>query len=106
MVARTGWRITLRFRTMTGSLKSSWNGGSAGHRVSWSGRSATSPRSTVWTRQGPFVAGALSGLAAAALAGAAVAPPPPPMDVAPPPSDPYPYYAPAPPRRVYWRQHR
>ena len=69
MVARTGWRITLQFKRWRGTARLPWNGGSAGHRVSWSGRSATSPRSTVWTRPGPFAAGALSGLAAARVGG-------------------------------------
>ena len=48
---------------------------------------------------GPFVAGALLGLGAAALAGAVI--PPPPAYAAPPPPYPYPYYAPPPPRAYY-----
>jgi hypothetical protein len=61
-------------RNDDGFAESLWYGAGACHRANWSGRSATSPRSTVWTRPrpGPFVAGPLSGLGAAALAGAAV----------------------------------
>ncbi len=52
---------------------------------------------------GPFVAGALLGLGAAAVVGGAI-PPPPPAYAAPPPPYPYRYYA-GPPWRAYYPQY-
>ena len=106
MVARTGWRITLRFRTMTGSLN--LRGMAAVLVIGLAGPVGAQPPPgpRCGPGRGPSSLVRCRGLLPPRWRAPAVAPPPPPMDVAPPPSDPYPYYAPAPPRRVYWRQHR